>query len=354
MKHKNRPHASQISIHICLIHANTNHMESWNFGWKVGMFMIRLAAGLAGVLLLFSIVWNTAYADIGNQENGIKTINIKKSKENNVLLKPNIVYSTPANKPLKLHLLIPKNAGPSLPLIIYIKGGGWGKDHPQKTFRFIPQLVQFAKQGYVVASVQHRTSREAKFPAQLHDIQAAVRYLKKHAAKFHIDPKRVGVWGSSSGGHLAALLGTSSGVKHLEEKTRNDNIDSSVQAVVDWYGPTDLLKMSQFPSKVDFDAPDSPESTLIGGPLQKNKAKVELANPIRYVTPDDPPFLIMHGDKDKRVPYNQSVLLYQALKKAKVEVTMYQIEGAGHGGFAHPIILETVEKFFDAHLKNQR
>ncbi|WP_318509537.1 prolyl oligopeptidase family serine peptidase [Bacillus sp. T3] len=105
---------------------------------------------------------------------------------------------------------------------------------------------------------------------------------------------------------------------------------------------------------MDYDAPDSPESFLIGGPIQENLEKVQHANPITYITPDDPPFLIMHGDKDKRVPYHQSVLLFNALKKANVDVTMYKIRGAGHGGFSQPVILNTVRQFFDKHLKAKR
>lgn len=305
----------------------------------------------------FSVIWIKPLADFHHVDTaeevvGMKTIIANKANDKNVLLIPNIVYTKTANKSLKLHLLIPKNETKPCPLLIFIKGSGWGKDHPQETFAFIPQLVQFAKSGFIVASIEHRTSRDAKFPAQLYDVKAAVRYLKANAGRFNIDPTRVGIWGSSSGGHLAALVGTSGGVAQLEGKENNLEQSSNVQAVVDWYGPTDFLQMSKFPSAVDFDAPDSPESVLIGGPLQKNKEKVRLANPISYISADDPPFLIMHGDKDSKVPFNQSVLLFDALKKADVEVTMYRIKGAGHGGgFSQPEIINTVQKFFDLHLK---
>lgn len=223
---------------------------------------------------------------------------------------------------------------------------------PQDTFAFMPQLTQFAKSGYVVASIEHRTSHEAKFPAQIQDVKAAIRYLKANAEKYNIDPNRVGVWGDSSGGHLAALAGTSGGIEEFEGKD-NLNQSSRVQAVVDWFGPTDFVQMNKFPSQIDHDAPDSPESMVIGGPIQENKEKVKNANPITYITPDDPPFLIMHGDKDPLVPYNQSVLLYDALKKSNHDVIMYKIKDAGHGtGFMQPHIIKTVQKFFDRHLKN--
>jgi len=276
----------------------------------------------------------------------------KVHQHNSVKLIPNIVYARLGNSPLHMHLLIPKHQRKPRPLILFIKGGGWGYKHPQLAFSFIPQLVRFAQKGYVVASVEHRTSHEAKFPAQLYDVKAAIRYLKAHAKQFNIDTKQVGVWGSSSGGHLAALIGTTGDVPQLEGREGNLSQSSRVQAVVDWYGPTDFLQMNKFPSSVDFDAPNSPESMLIGGPLHENKQKVKMANPMTYVTPNDPPFLIMHGDKDMRVPYNQSVLLYSALKKAAVKVMMYKIKGAGHGGFTQENILDTVLKFFDDQLKS--
>lgn len=305
------------------------------------------------ILLLLIISLTNVITSSPHAENntGIQTILTNKSNYNAVYLQANIVYVNTEIKPLHMHILLPKQKSKPRPLIVFIKGGGWGFKHPQKTFEFIPQLVAFARNGYVVASVEHRTSHEGKFPTQLYDVKSAIRYLRAHAAEYNIDPKRVGVWGSSSGGHLAALLGTTGGIEELEGNGGNLNESSSVQAVVDWYGPTDLLQMSKFPSDVDFDSPDSPESLLIGGPLQENKDKVKRANPITYITKDAPPFLIMHGDKDRRVPYNQSVLLYNALKQANVEVTMYKIQGAGHGGFSQPAILKTVQRFFDSHLK---
>jgi len=152
--------------------------------------MLKKISIFAALMIFSMTIWSTAFADMKQRDAEIKTIVSKSSQDQNVNLLPNIVYSEIANKALKLHLLIPKHLDENLPLIIFIKGGGWGMHHPQKSFRFIPQLVQFAKNGYVVASVEHRTSHDAKFPAQLHDIKAAVRYLKENAALYHIDPKK--------------------------------------------------------------------------------------------------------------------------------------------------------------------
>ena len=148
---------------------------------------------------------------------GIKTIKPRKRANYSVRMNADIAYHKMGNKELKLHLLIPDDdKNESKPLIIFIKGSSWGKYKPQDTFEFIPQLVHFAKNGYVVASIEHRTSHEATFPAQIQDVKTAVLYLKEKAEEYQINPDLVGVWGTSSGAHLAALLGTSCHVPELE------------------------------------------------------------------------------------------------------------------------------------------
>ena len=249
---------------------------------------------------------------------------------------------------LLLDLFVPEKADAPLPLIVWIHGGAWlGGDKAG-----CPAMGQL-KRGYAVASINYRLSQEAIFPAQIHDCKAAIRWLRAHAKEYNIDPQRIGVWGSSAGGHLVALVGTSGNVKELEGAEGNLDQSSRVQAVCDWFGPTDFLQMAAHmlpEAKMPHDTADSPESKLVGGPIQENKEKVAKANPITYVSKDDPPFLIMHGDKDILVPIHQSQLLTEALKKAGVEVTFKTIEGAGHG-FGGPEIMKTVEEFFDKHLK---
>ncbi|MEC0174477.1 alpha/beta hydrolase [Paenibacillus favisporus] len=262
-----------------------------------------------------------------------------------VQLIPNIVYSD-GPIPLKLNLLVHRNPMDALfhregnkevyPLIIYLQGCGWGWSE-QDLFAFIPQLSEFAKKGYVVASIQNRLSSQDLFPAQLEDVKTAIRYLKTHAAQYNIDPSRVGLWGDSSGAHLALLAG-------LEKQ-------AGVQAVVDWFGPTDLLSMSQYPSVFDHDSPHSPESKLVGGAIQDNKDKARQASPLQFVHSEAPPILIMHGDTDEVVPYEQSVEMFKALRKAGNEAEMYKVKGAGHDGFTQFQTMDVVAKFFDAHLK---
>ena len=246
----------------------------------------------------------------------------------------------------KLDLYLPKDTDESdrPPLIVWIHGGAWlggSKDR-------CPAL-RFLRKGYAVAGINYRLSQHAIFPAQIEDCKAAIRWLRANSKEHNLDPKRIGVWGSSAGGHLVALLGTTGNIKEFD-KGQNLKFSSRVQAVCDFFGPTDFTKMSSFPTKMKHDAPDSPEAKLVGGPVQECKEACRRANPITYVTKDDPPFLIMHGDKDPLVPHNQSELLFEALKKAGVQVKLHTVKGGGHG-FSGPDIDKIVDDFFDKQLK---
>lgn len=337
---------------------------------KAGKDMKKFLPSFSVALCLvffFSVV-------IASSAAAIQPINTKINNDFEVTLKPNIEYAKRGNISLKLHILQPSTNKP-MPLIVFIQGSAWGAWGPQDSFANLPQLQQyFAKNGYVVASVQHTFATQAKFPAQIQDIQTAVRFLKANASKYSIDPKRVGVFGDSSGGHLAVLLATSQDhvfKENFNKKTNKPNPpltvadnainkqSAKVQAVVDWYGPTDFRRMDDkgpVPGSFSHNDPNSPESILVGGPIQEKEQDQVVwdANPINYVTKDDPPFLIMHGYKDNIVSYNQSILLYNALTKIKHDVTMYKVtEGTHGGGFKQPIIYQKVQKFFDKHLKKK-
>ncbi len=261
----------------------------------------------------------------------------------------NIEYIPNGHERHKLDVFTPTDANESVrPLIVWVHGGAWlggSKDNCP--------AVRFVNRGYVVASINYRLSRHAKYPAQIEDCKAAIRFLRAHAKDYGIDPNRVGVWGSSAGGHLVALLGTTGDVKQYD---KGENLDQSsrVQAVCDFFGPTDFTLMSKFESTMDHDSPTAPEALLIGGPVQENKDLCKAANPITYVTKDDPPFLICHGNKDPLVPHNQSVILDEALTQAKVESTLHIVEGGGHGGWRDAKVNKMVEEFFDKHLKAKK
>ncbi len=259
-----------------------------------------------------------------------------------------VEYGQGGDRALRMHILRPKQPPERpLPVIVWIHGGAWLGGSRDSG---IGLLAPFVSKGYVGASIEYRFSREATFPAQLEDCKCAIRFLRAKAKQYQIDPDRIGVWGASAGGHLVALLGTTGDVRDLEGKGGWPEFSSRVDAVCDWFGPTDFLKMDEAGSRMTHNAPDSPESLLIGGPIAENPDKVARANPITYVSHDDPPFLIMHGDQDPLVPPNQSERLTAALKTAGVEVRYEVVEGAGHG-FGGPRVMRSVETFFDKHLK---
>lgn len=201
-------------------------------------------------------------------------------------------------------------------------------------------------------NIEYRLSGEATFPAQIHDCKAAIRWIRANAEKYNINPDSIGVWGVSAGGHLAALLGTSGDVQELEGEGGSEGFSSSVQAVVDWFGPSDL---SRFGSWMRV-------QSLLGGLPTKKTKLAKMANPITYVMEKCPPFLMVHGQKDTLIPYTQSELLYRALKNANVEAVLIKVKNAEHGFRPNPRkvtiepniqkIVQMTMDFFDQHLRS--
>ncbi len=272
-----------------------------------------------------------------------------------VKLEADIPYADTKNPRQQLNLLLPttRKSDRPLPVIVYIHGGAWLAGDRKGGHR---HLVEFVSSGeYVGVTVGYRLTREAIWPAQIHDCKAAVRWIRAHAKKYNFDPNKIGVMGDSAGGHLVAMLGTSGGVKSLEGKLGSHlKVSSKVQCVVDRFGPSDLLAMKDYPSRLNHDAASSPEGRLVGGRVSAKKDVARSASPITYVSADDPPFLILHGNKDQIVPYNQSERLATALKKSKVECCFVTVEGAGHGGFRNPEVNNRVKQFFARHLRGKK
>ena len=256
---------------------------------------------------------------------------------------------------LLMHLLLPQNelTDKPIPIIIYVPGSAWFK---QNLGGSIPQIMKFVEQsGYAAAIVGYRPSTVAKSPAQLMDIKSSIRYLRANADAYNIDPNRVAIWGTSSGGHIASLVGLSEGIERFETKDNREE-SSSVKAVINFFGPTDFLRMDDFPSAIAHNEASSPESSVIGGPIQdpKNKSKVDEYNPLSYILEDKeyPPFLIMHGDSDHLVPFNQSLILYEALRDANHSAEFYKLLGAGHGNrFFTQQTMQIVLDFLNLHFK---
>tara|TARA_R110002096_G_scaffold173997_4_gene349576 strand:- start:13223 stop:14338 length:1116 start_codon:yes stop_codon:yes gene_type:complete len=253
-------------------------------------------------------------------------------------------YAGNDNPKQKLDLYLPKELGDDpLPVVCWIHGGGWkAGDKSNGT-----KVARLATTGsYAGVSIGYRLSTEAPWPAQIHDCKAAIRWIRANAEKYNLDPDRIAVWGSSAGGHLVAMLGVSHGVADLEGTIGPHTGQSSdVACVVDYYGPTELLTMNDHPSKIDHNAPNSPESILIGGAIQANKDRANNASPITHVTADDAPTLIVHGTKDDLVPYPQSVDFEKKLEASGVSATFVTVQDGGHGRGFGPAIQKLVETF---------
>lgn len=259
-----------------------------------------------------------------------------------------VVYKRVNDRELRLDIYSPKSITHPLPVVLWIFGNRWSKgskDHP-------PPL-DLTSYGYIVVSVEYRLSGEAPFPAAIKDCKAAVRWIRANAAAYHFDPDHIGAWGHSAGGHLAALLGTSGGVEELEGASDNATVSSRVQAVCDMAGPSDIVQFYDAVSDSNEEMARVAKSSIeqfLGGTVDQQRAKAIAASPTTYVSKDDPPFLIIHGENDMSIPVSQSELLASKLKAAGVRVTLIVAGGRGHG-IGGPAFAPEITSFFDKYLK---
>lgn len=266
-------------------------------------------------------------ANIGSDKVLYKDVVIGKGGD--VTLKMDIV--TPKEKPEK-----------PLPVIVYIFGGGW--NHGTKDDQ-TNKIAGYVDHGYIGVALEYRLTDKTTFPGQLEDCKLAIRYLRANGDKYFMDTDRIGVWGSSSGSHLAALLGTTGDIKELEGTGGWEGYSSRVQAVVDWYGAADFT--------TEFANNWSSVSKLLGKNAFAVPDKAIAAMPGTYASKDDPPFLVMHGDKDETIPYYDSVVFAQALKRAGVDLTFQIVKGAPHGFAGFPDAAVKAWEFLDKNLKNK-
>ena len=260
----------------------------------------------------------------------------------------------------KLDIYLPEEGDGPYPVILSIHGGAFKSG--DKGDGQVNAMLEGLKRGYAVVSVNYRLSGEAIWPAQIQDVKAAIRWIRANSKQYKLNSGKIASWGGSAGGHLSAMAGTSGNVNELEDLTQgNADQSSRIQAVVDWFGPTDFLKMDEQAkeSKVAnpqvHSIPDSPESQLIGKNLQDAPDLVKAANPETYISKDDPPFFIQHGLNDPLVPYPQSVNFAKKLEQTlgKEKVTLELIPGTGHGGpnFQTKENIDKVFAFLDKYLK---
>jgi acetyl esterase/lipase len=267
----------------------------------------------------------------------------------------NIAYAS-VSAAQKMDIYLPDGKGP-FPVVVLIHGGAFKMGDKGMEARNVEALVA---KGYAAASINYRLSGEARFPAQIEDCKTAVRFLRANAAKYKLNPDKIGSWGASAGGNLSAMLGTSSGVAELEGgDLGNADVSSKVIASVDWFGPMNFLTMDEEAKLLNFsintNSETSPESLLIGKAIQSVPEIVKKANPTTYITKDDAAFFIQVGSLDRNIPYLQSQKFFESLKAVlgPDKVSFELLEGAGHGGpqFSSPENLEKVIAFFDKYLK---
>ncbi len=297
-----------------------------------------------------------------------KTIVSASSKPVEPIVYHDMNYVETGTNPFQtLDVYIPANAEGKLPLVVWIHGGAWvsgDKNHPWLA-------LQLIERGFAVASINYRLAQNCPHPAQINDCKAAIRWLRKNAGRYNIDSNRIGCWGHSAGGHLAAFLGTTGDIDILG--TGKSNIvahpsissadptasgipvavlrDSAVQAVCDWAGPTDLSSLSSqqtADSKLDFNDPAGPVAILLGGVTPE---KCFNASPVSYISADDPPLFIAHGDEDDVVPPAQSKEMYEKVKAAGLPVELALEHGEGHALSSADALRRSLE-FFDKFLKN--
>ncbi len=240
-----------------------------------------------------------------------------------------------------LDLYLPPQRGTvRRPLVIFSRGSGWSAPNGRDDAADVAAAL--LPRGYAVAGVAVRSSTSARFPAQVHDIKAAIRWLRAHAATYHLDPDRFAVAGESSGGWVAAMAALTGDVADLEGTLGITGVSSRVQAAVPFYPPVDFLQLDahmidcgflhrQFGLRDCHSDPASPESRLLGCPIRTCPDAVARANPARYVTPDDPPIAVVHGTADLLVPEHQGRLLYDALRTACRDTVLVSVPGAPHG-----------------------
>jgi acetyl esterase/lipase len=253
-----------------------------------------------------------------------------------------IEYARVGEHSLKLDLYIPEGKLRA-PLIVWVHGGAW-RSGSKKSM----PLSKLVENGYPIASVDYRLSTQAKFPAQIHDIKAAIRFVRGHGKQWGVETKKIVVAGDSAGGHLAALVGVSSGNSELEGEIGTDRSQSSdVQGIISFYGAanlTTILKQST-PHGLEVRVPAL--ELLLGGQPETVPVLTRLASPVFHVDGHAPPLLLLHGDQDLQMPINQSLELEGVYQKVHAQVQLEVVHGAGHGGaiFYDEERLEIVRKF---------
>lgn len=266
--------------------------------------------------------------------------------------KLDLPYANTENPRQRLDLYLPKlrQSEKPLPVIVFIHGGGWRAGDKSGG---IGQFGRFVSSGeYAGVSVAYRLTNEAQWPAQIHDCKAAIRWIKAHAQEYGLDATKIGVWGSSAGGHLVSMLGTSGDVKELEGSLgKHLDQDSKVTCVVNYFGPENFLTMIRQSSTIDrTKGSDYPEALLLGGAVPEREVQAKEASPVTHVSSGDAAFFTAHGTKDPLVPFAQGQEIHATLTKAGVPSILQEMTNGGHG-FRHELLDQRVKQFLDLNLR---
>ena len=249
----------------------------------------------------------------------VKIVNLKPEVPNSIIEYKDIEYKKIDDSSLKLDIYKLKKLDRPTPVLIFIHGGGWRTGNRSD---YLPYLIDFAKQGYVTATVSYRLVKKAKFPAAVKDVKCAVKWIRVHAKDYFIDPKKIAVIGGSAGGHLAMMVGYSSDETDFDGNCMCDSVSSRVQAVVNLYGSADLT--------TEYAISRYETTDFIGQSYDEIPEIYQQASPISYITGDDPPTLIFHGTIDELVPVRQSDLLQKRLDEMGVPNEYHRLKGWPH------------------------
>jgi len=253
------------------------------------------------------------------QRGDVKLINVFLPVPDNVKVTPEIEYGRAGGKSLQLDLYEPKAPHPATPAIVLIHGGAW-RGGKRSDYRYY--CLRFAEQGYVVATISYRLVKEAPFPAAVQDAKCAVRWMRANAAKYHVDPNKIAVMGGSAGGHLAMMVGYTADSPELEGDGGNPGVSSRVQAVINFYGPTDLT--------TPFARGNSVVVDFIGKPYDEAPDQYKLASPLAHLRKGAPPTLTLHGTIDDVVPIDQADMLEKRLTELRIPHEYVRLEGWPH------------------------
>ena len=276
------------------------------------------------------------------------------AEKNQVELHLDQPYAANDNPKQKVDLYLPKkrNTDKPLPVVALIHGGGWVNGD---RLGYAAAAIQFARTGdYAAVTVGYRLSKEAHWPSQIYDCKAAIRWIRAHAKEYNLDPDKIAVMGSSAGGHLSSLLGTSGDVKELEgDLGPSTSLSSRVQCVVNLCGPEDFTHALMFDKENKPIVDDAAVKGLLGGTYEEKHDVAVAASPVTYVTKDDPPFITFHGTADQRVAYQNAETIHAALQKAGVPSLLVPITNGGHGSVSHPEVIARAKLFISKTLRGE-